>query len=287
MTTIKQIAEDPDKALRELEIQLGSNPGDLLRDMEQLSPPGEGWGKHISYRLAASYYDDEEARTQYESHVDGCDYCKTLLETLHPTSLDAAEFASKAKHIFVAKRREWSARWAPYAVAASVVTVMLSGAFFLRSESLAAQVKQLQAEIDAQPSGLVVSEGSIPTVTVAAAHQWVGEMKLGSSADLTAALDQAMAEPIFSAGQPVHVITELQNAPSHTPISVVWVGPDNQEVRKEINWTRAGQKEVTFTAPATATWTSGEYRAELWVADKKVRQAQFDIKSAEQTEHRQ
>lgn len=271
MTTIKQIAQDPRKALRDLEIRLGANPGDLLRDMERLSPPGEGWGKHLPYRLAASYYDDEEARTSYQTHVDECDYCKTLLETLHPTSLEAAEFASKAKQMYAPAARGWSTRFAPFAMAASVlVAVVFSGAFFFRS-----------------PSGLVASQDSIPTVTAAAARQWVGDIKLGSGTDPTAVVAATAAEPTFRAGEPLHVVTEVQNAPSHTPISVVWVGPDNQEVRKEVNWTRAGQKELAFTAPATTTWKSGEYRAELWVADKKVQQAQFDIEAAEQTEHMQ
>lgn len=53
---------------------------------------------------------------------------------------------------------------------------------------------------------------------------------------------------------------------------------------EEINWTRAGEKMLAFTAPDTAAWKSGEYRAELWVADKKVQQAQFDITPVEQTE---
>jgi outer membrane murein-binding lipoprotein Lpp len=283
MTTIKQIAQDPRKALKELEIGLGANPGDLLREMERLSPPGEGWDKHLPYRLAASYYDDEGARTSFQSHVDECDYCKTLLETLHPTSLDAVEFASKAKHMHAPVARDRSARVSQFALAASVLLgVVLSGTFFARSQSLASQVRQLRAEIDAQPSGLVASGNSIPTVTAATARQWVGDIKLRSGADPTMAV--TAAEPTFHAGEPVHVTTAVANAPSHTPVSVVWVGPDNKEVRKEINWTRAGQTELAFTAPATSTWKSGEYRAELWVADKKVRQAQFDIEGAAPTE---
>jgi hypothetical protein len=47
MTTIKEIAQDPRKAMRELEIKLGASPGDLLREMEQLSPLGDEWGKDL------------------------------------------------------------------------------------------------------------------------------------------------------------------------------------------------------------------------------------------------
>ncbi len=50
MTTIKQIAQDPRKAMRELESKLGVNPGDLLREMEQLSPLGDESDKHLVSR---------------------------------------------------------------------------------------------------------------------------------------------------------------------------------------------------------------------------------------------
>lgn len=260
MTTIKQIAQDPRKALRELEIKLGTSPGDLLRDMEQLSPPGEEWGRHLSYRVAASYYDDEQVRTTYQAHVDECDYCKTLLETLHPTSLEAAEFASKAMRMYAGTRRGWMSHAAQLAMAAGLAAVVVvGGGLFVRSWAIESRIERMQ----------------------------VGDLKIGSGADAAAAMTRDGTEPTFPAGQPVHVVTEVRNAPSHTPVSVVWVGPDNREVRKEVNWTRTGEKVLSFTAPTTAAWKSGEYRAELWVADKKVRQAQFDIQPAEATEQNQ
>ncbi|HTF43975.1 MAG TPA: hypothetical protein VK641_08760 [Terriglobales bacterium] len=55
-TTIKQIARDPRQALRDLEIHLGCDPGDLLKDMERLSPPGEEWSGHLPYLLAAKNF---------------------------------------------------------------------------------------------------------------------------------------------------------------------------------------------------------------------------------------
>lgn len=259
MTTIKQIAQDPRKALRELEIKLGSNPGELLREMEQLSPPGEEWGRHLSYRVAASYYDDEQTRTAYQAHVDVCDYCKTLLDTLHPTSLEAAEFASRAKRMYAGAQREWMSSAVRLAMAAGVAALAVGGGFFVRSLAIESRIKQLQ----------------------------VGDLKIGSGADAAAATTRVGTEPTFAAGQPVHVVTEVGNAPSHTPVSVVWVGPDNREVRKEVNWTRTDEKVLSFTAQTTAAWKSGEYRAELWVADRKVRQAHFDIQPIEPTEQNQ
>lgn len=274
MTTLRQIAQDPGKALKELEIQLGANPGDLLKDMERLSPPGEDWSKHLPYRRAVSYYEDDQARTSYQPHVDGCEYCKTLLETLHPTTLEAAEFASKAKRMHTTTRRGWGAEAAPFALAAGVVMCVVGGGTFLHSKSLETEVEQRWAR---------TAPIANPAATLPAVRGWASDVRIGSGVDLKMAVADNGAEPNFSAGQPVYLVTEIQDAPNHTPISVIWVGPDNKEVRKETNWTQEGEQSVAFSVPDTAAWKTGEYRAELWVADKKVQQAQFGIKSIEQT----
>src|SRR5688500_11321519 len=96
MPTLREMSVDPRKALSELEKTLGVGAGGLLRDMENLAPPGEDWGRHLSYKAALSYYDDDQVRWANEGHVDRCDYCTSLLDSLHPTSVDAASFATEA-----------------------------------------------------------------------------------------------------------------------------------------------------------------------------------------------
>jgi hypothetical protein len=64
--------------------------------MENLAPPGEPWGRHLSYKAATSYYDYDQVRWSNEGHVDRCDYCKSLLDSLHSTSVDAISFAREA-----------------------------------------------------------------------------------------------------------------------------------------------------------------------------------------------
>ena len=249
MTTLREIAEDPRKALSNLEKRLGAEPGDLLRDMERLGPPGSEWAKHIPYRVAASYYDDERARTAYEGHVDSCEYCKTMLDSLHPTAVEAADFSSRAKGFHARSPRKWHVKVAPYAWAASVVLCSFSAWALLRSRPEFASV---------QPGPALALDN---TSVSPAIQGWVTDVKIGGTTDAeNPAVPSAAAS--IRAGNPVHLVAEIQGAPNRTPISVIWIGPNNQVVRRETNWTREGERSVAFAATDTSAWKSGNYRAE-------------------------
>ena len=43
------------------------------------------WQGHIPYSAAIGYLNDVELVGQYESHVDGCDYCRRLIDALNPS----------------------------------------------------------------------------------------------------------------------------------------------------------------------------------------------------------
>jgi hypothetical protein len=96
MPGMKDIAEDPRKALKALENELGSKDGSLLNEMRLLMGDGGGWENHLPYIVAESYYEDEKARNAYQSHVDSCEYCKTLLQTIHPSDAKITSFAKEA-----------------------------------------------------------------------------------------------------------------------------------------------------------------------------------------------
>ncbi len=96
MATLRQIAHDPHKALRDLEKELGANPGDLLRDMNRVAEVGGDWRNHLPYQSAVSYYEDPAVRPQYQGHVDSCEYCQKLLQTLHPSDVQAKDFGAQA-----------------------------------------------------------------------------------------------------------------------------------------------------------------------------------------------
>jgi hypothetical protein len=85
MPTLRQIARDPRKALSELEKKLGAEPGALLQEMSAMGKPTEEWGSHLPYDVARAYCDDAQTGVAFEEHVNGCTYCRTLVETLNPT----------------------------------------------------------------------------------------------------------------------------------------------------------------------------------------------------------
>jgi len=158
MTTVREIAQDPRKALIDFEKRLGVEPGGLLRDMERLSAPGAEWEKHLPYRVAVSYYDDDRARAAHEAHVNECGYCKNLLDSLHPTGVEAVEFSRKATSFHTSSERGWTVQAAPFAVAAGVLMFTIGGGAFLKF----------------QPSALAANP---------AIRGWVSDVKIGGGSD--------------------------------------------------------------------------------------------------------
>lgn len=96
MTSISEIAQDPHKALKNLEKELRLQEGTLLREMREHADGLGDWTEHIPYNLAAGYYESSTTRQRYELHVDGCRYCQRLLDSLHPTELQASAFLKEA-----------------------------------------------------------------------------------------------------------------------------------------------------------------------------------------------
>ena len=103
-----------------------------------------------------------------------------------------------------------------------------------------------------------VSPTSAPTAaspsTTQDATSWVGEVKIGNDIYEKGQVTEGESEPQFVAGEPVHVVTQLNGAPDNTPVTVVWYGPKDQKVREETNWTREGETVVGFAAFDTSTW---------------------------------
>jgi hypothetical protein len=250
MPTLRELSLDPRKALTDLEKSLGAQPGDLLRDMENLAPPGEEWGRHLSYKAAIAYYEDEPIRSANQAHVDRCEYCKALLDSLHPTALDAASFAREAGRLYSKSKPQLHVKAAPYALAASVILCAIGAWTYLLAQQQ--PVVPSPAEVYA---GFAFPGGSRGNPVLA----------------VTKSPDS------ISAGQPVKLVAEIRDNSSDTPVSVVWRDPDDKKVSVSTRWVKQGEKQVSFTEENTAAWKSGEYRAEVWVANEKVLQEPFGV----------
>lgn len=97
MVTINRILDNPRKSLTDLEKELGAEPGQLLREMRELADEQGDWRDHLPSSLAAGYFDDPSAQRLYGAHVDTCSQCQSLLDTVHPTDVEAQLFVNHAR----------------------------------------------------------------------------------------------------------------------------------------------------------------------------------------------
>jgi len=167
MATLRQIAKDPRKALADLEKELGVRPGDLVREMDHFAQETGDWTEHIPYGLAAEYYDSPKAQAQFQSHVDGCGYCQRLLETVHPSDVQAEDFAKAAVRAQPNRKHALGSSWTTKFAVASVLVLAIAAIAaprFVRKREVIAQVLNerptLAQELRTQPTTLVRLEKS-------------------------------------------------------------------------------------------------------------------------------
>jgi hypothetical protein len=188
-----------------------------------------------------------------------------------------ADFAREAQGVESLRRKV--GKLAPFAWA-GVGAVLAIGAWLVFSWK-SAPAEAIRA---APATGHNPRRSATPPVEGHVARNVTADVKIGSQIDEKGEIAGDGDEAEILAGQPVHVVTEIEGAPSNTPVTVVWYGPKDERVREETNWTQAGDKALTFHAFDTSAWKSGEYRAELWVGKNKVAQEPFKIGKGEQKE---
>lgn len=170
MPNLKQIAQDPHNALISLEKELGVEPGALLQEMDRVAGECDDWKNHLPYLIAESYYEDDTARSLYEGHVNSCEYCKELLQTLHPSDLQVRDFTERATETL--RQQETRARrgYLPvYSVSlAAVLLIVVTGfgtAKFLSLDdpnwsNLALAKERVVNDLSLYPGRLVALEAS-------------------------------------------------------------------------------------------------------------------------------
>lgn len=56
----------------------------LLEDMADLAEQAGDWRGHLPFQVAVEYLENEDFQRKYGAHVDGCRYCRELVDALHP-----------------------------------------------------------------------------------------------------------------------------------------------------------------------------------------------------------
>ncbi|HET7705660.1 MAG TPA: hypothetical protein VFM36_06225 [Thermoanaerobaculia bacterium] len=112
------------------------------------------------------------------------------------------------------------------------------------------------------------------------AQSWIDDVTIGSELGPDGSMVAGKTGDDFAPGQTVHLTMEVGDAPPNSQVKVVWYGPNETKIGEETKPVVAGQKYLSFSSQNTASWTKGDYRAEVWIGDEKVNQQQFNITDA-------
>ncbi len=93
---------------------------------------------------------------------------------------------------------------------------------------------------------------------------------------LAAGGSPAPASHQFAAGEPIQLSMTVEGVAPGATVGAYWYGPENYPLAYELKPV-AGDGKVNFTLDNTLDWQSGAYRAEIWVAGKKVDERRFDM----------
>jgi len=125
MSTSVPMAPVACKALSDLEKELQSISPLSDVDLDRIPEDPMGEQEHLPCWAAASYLDDPKLQSQYQGHVDACDFCQAILDNLEPPDTVVRQLANEATRLAAAgKRRRRSAL--PFAIAASILTAALT-----------------------------------------------------------------------------------------------------------------------------------------------------------------
>jgi hypothetical protein len=117
----------------------------------------------------------------------------------------------------------------------------------------------------ASSSGQAVSAKAVSDVTVG--HQ------LGAAGSIASGEQGKNFKP----GQPVYVALATAGAVPGTTVEVDWYGPNDQKLGSDQKQIAAGDAQIHFAATQTASWSAGDYRADVLVNGEKVDSEHFSI----------
>ena len=56
----------------------------FLKGLDELAEEAGDWRIHLPYEALLEYHKNKAIREHYEDHVNACDYCQELMDTLCP-----------------------------------------------------------------------------------------------------------------------------------------------------------------------------------------------------------
>lgn len=148
-----------------------------------------------------------------------------------------------------------------------MATHIRAGSLFLSVALLLAAACSREAEQVSTATENAAAEASSTIKT----EIWVDDVQLSSMSG-----DAAQAGG-YPAGQPLQLSMSVEDAPSGTVVTTYWYGPNNRQLSYESQTVDANERQLNFQQENTHAWPAGDYRAEVWVGDKKVEEESFNI----------
>lgn len=109
------------------------------------------------------------------------------------------------------------------------------------------------------------------------AERMVRRATLGRDVGPEGDISEAQRAEEFAPGESIQLAVEIAEPVPNTPLRVVWYGPDEMVLREDVKEISGQDKYVNFSAEESRDWDPGEYRAEIWVNDKKVSERRFAV----------
>lgn len=99
---------------------------------------------------------------------------------------------------------------------------------------------------------------------------WVDDVQLSS-------MSGDASQGGYPAGQTLQLSMSVEDAPRGTVVTTYWYGPQNRQLSYESQTVDENERQLNFQQENTHAWPAGDYRAEVWVGDKKVEEESFNI----------
>ena len=113
------------------------------------------------------------------------------------------------------------------------------------------------------------------------AQMAIDDVTLGKNMNPDNTIPQDQQGDDFAPGDTVHLSMEVGDTPAGSQVKVVWFGPGETRIGEETKTVNQGDKYLAFHSTDTASWAKGDYRAEVWIGDEKVKTQQFNITAPE------
>lgn len=106
---------------------------------------------------------------------------------------------------------------------------------------------------------------------------WVGDVNLGTDVAADGTVPAGAVTDRVPLGEIVFLSVAVDEPPAGAQLRVTFLGPDGQVVAEDGKRVSPDAEAVFVSSGPTGDWTSGSYRAEVWLGAEKVAEASFEL----------